>query len=269
MGEEDREDMMEEKQCVRCGRAGHDSDECPWPLVKRVGRNTQGRDFIVGDIHGHFKKLSAKLGEVGFDPDEGDRLFSVGDLVDRGPESESVLQWLARPWFFPVAGNHEDMAVRWPNGNMDAGLYMRNGGTWNVTKTRDESLQYADALAMLPIAIELETSRGLIGIVHADCPCDRWQEFTALLETPDISRSRLKDIISSAQWDRMRLELPGLRGPIAGVRAVVVGHTPQQEPTWSDNVLYIDTGGWHPSGAGFTVIDAEMLLPVGVLSPAA
>lgn len=30
MGEEDREDMMEEKQCVRCGRAGHDSDECPW-----------------------------------------------------------------------------------------------------------------------------------------------------------------------------------------------------------------------------------------------
>lgn len=23
-----------EKQCVRCGRAGHDSDECPWPLFK-------------------------------------------------------------------------------------------------------------------------------------------------------------------------------------------------------------------------------------------
>ena len=22
-----------DKQCVRCGRAGHDSDECPWPLV--------------------------------------------------------------------------------------------------------------------------------------------------------------------------------------------------------------------------------------------
>jgi len=28
-----------------------------------------------------------------------DRLFSVGDLVNRGSESEQVLGWLAKPWF--------------------------------------------------------------------------------------------------------------------------------------------------------------------------
>lgn len=230
--------------------------------VRRFSRNTQGRDFIVGDIHGHFSRLTAHLGAIGFDPDEGDRLFSVGDLVDRGPESESVLQWLAAPWFHAVQGNHEDMAIRWPNGHMDAGNYMQNGGTWNVTKTRDESLQYADALATLPIAIELETEAGLVGIVHADCPCDSWQEFTAQLMAPDISRSRLKDIVTSAQWDRTRLELPGVRGLVTGVRAVVVGHTPLDAPTWSDNVLHIDTAGWHPSGTGFTIIDAATLEPV-------
>lgn len=229
--------------------------------VRRFSRNTQGRDFIVGDIHGHFSKLLAHLATIGFDPDEGDRLFSVGDLVDRGPECESVLQWLSQPWFHAVQGNHEDMAIRWPNGNMDAGLYMRNGGTWNVTKTRDESLQYADALAALPIAIELETAHGLVGIVHADCPFDSWQEFTAQLLAPDICPGHLKDIISRAQWDRARLELAGLRGPVQGVRAVVVGHTPLDEPTWSDNVLHIDTAGWHPSGAGFTVIEAATLAP--------
>ena len=229
--------------------------------VRRFSRNTQGRDLIVGDIHGHFSRLLAHLATIGFDPDEGDRLFSVGDLVDRGPESESVLQWLAAPGFHAVQGNHEDMAIRWPNGHMDAANYMQNGGTWNVTKTRDGSLQSADALATLPIAIELETEAGLVGIVHADCPCDSWQEFTAQLLAPDIRPSHLKDIISRAQWDRARLELAGLSGPVQGVRAVVVGHTPLDEPTWSDNVLHIDTAGWHPRGHGFTVIDAATLEP--------
>lgn len=240
-------------------------------LVLKVGRNTQGRDFIVGDIHGHFSKLIAHLGTIGFDPDEGDRLFSVGDLVDRGPENDSVLQWLEKPWFFAVQGNHEDMAIRWPNGNMDTGHYMANGGAWNVTKTRDESLVFADAFAELPVAIELETAHGLVGIVHADCPYPNWNDFTEQLQSANINKSTLKNIISRAQWDRSRLSMDGLFGPVTGVRAVVVGHTPLDEPTWSDNVLHIDTGGWHPRGAGFTVVDADTLCvvqPVGAYESA-
>jgi len=73
---------------------------------KHFERNTQGRDFAVGDIHGHFTRLQAALEAVDFAP-EVDRLFSVGDVVDRGPESERVLDWLAQPWFFAVQGNHE------------------------------------------------------------------------------------------------------------------------------------------------------------------
>lgn len=241
-------------------------------LVRRFARNTQGRDYIVGDIHGTFSKLQAHLDAIGFDPAAGDRLFSVGDLVDRGPESERVLQWLELPWFFAVAGNHEDMAVRWPNGNMDTGNYMANGGTWNVTKTRDESLEFADALDQLPIAIELETEAGLIGIVHANCPFPTWQQFVGTLEDTTLSKDKRQVVIDAAQWDRSRIEMYQEGPPYAlvdGVRAVVVGHTPLRQPTWCGNVLHIDTGGWHPSGAGFTVIDAEMLLPAGRLSPAA
>jgi serine/threonine protein phosphatase 1 len=60
----------------------------------------------VGDIHGHFQRLQQCLEAVGFDP-AVDRLFSVGDLVDRGPHSEAALDWLAQPWFHAVQGNHE------------------------------------------------------------------------------------------------------------------------------------------------------------------
>lgn len=55
--------------------------------------NILGRDFVVGDIHGEFSKLSKLLSLVGFD-EHSDRLFSVGDLVDRGPESRQVEHWL-------------------------------------------------------------------------------------------------------------------------------------------------------------------------------
>lgn len=55
-------------------------------ILQRFAVNQSGRDFAVGDIHGCFSKLEAALRRVGFIP-EKDRLFSVGDLVDRGPES--------------------------------------------------------------------------------------------------------------------------------------------------------------------------------------
>jgi hypothetical protein len=36
--------------------------------VKRFAANTAGRDFAVGDIHGHFTRLQAALDAAGFDP---------------------------------------------------------------------------------------------------------------------------------------------------------------------------------------------------------
>jgi serine/threonine protein phosphatase 1 len=60
------------------------------PRVQRFVLNATGRDFAVGDIHGCFSALEAALRHVGFSPDS-DRLFSVGDLVDRGSESDQVV----------------------------------------------------------------------------------------------------------------------------------------------------------------------------------
>lgn len=75
--------------------------------------NTQGRDFVVGDIHGCYSHLMTLLKKVDFDSSV-DRLFSVGDIFDRGPESfemvEFVLENLGK-WFFMVRGNHDDMFV--------------------------------------------------------------------------------------------------------------------------------------------------------------
>lgn len=65
------------------------------PTVIHHSTNTQGRDFIVGDMHGCRAMIDTLLAHVGFDGSR-DRLFSVGDLVDRGPDSEGCLDLLHR-----------------------------------------------------------------------------------------------------------------------------------------------------------------------------
>lgn len=230
-------------------------------LVRRFKRNTEGRDILVGDIHGHFTKLGVALKAIGFSHDAGDRLFSVGDLVDRGPESIEALNFLT---FVDgaVAGNHEDMAVRWPNGKMDAGNYAANGGAWMMALDRETQREVAAALGALPVAIELETEHGIVGIVHAECPLGSWSDFVTQLEDPATSKGRRDGLIDCAQWSRGRIE-SGFSGDVEGVRAVVVGHTPLERMTSLGNTIYIDTMGWRPNGH-FTLLDAATLEPVGM-----
>lgn len=231
--------------------------------VRRFTKNTQGRDLIVGDTHGCFTKLADALDLVGFDPDAGDRLFSVGDLVDRGPECDCATDWLAQPWFFAVAGNHEDMAVRWPHGFMEPGSYMANGGGWNIGNPPELQREIAATFAALPIAIELETEQGLVGIVHAECPTPVWADFVRALQDPVLSRRRLDELVSCAQWSRTRVMFSD-DSIIEGVRAVVVGHTPMERMTSLGNTIFIDTGAWLQGGKTerkFTILDAATLSP--------
>jgi serine/threonine protein phosphatase 1 len=225
-------------------------------FVQRFERNLIGRDFAVGDIHGHFTALQHRLAEIGFDRDR-DRLFSVGDLVDRGPESDRALEWIGLTWFHAVRGNHEDMAIRWPSGNMDRDNYAANGGSWNLTNPRYLQVEFSDGLGTLPLAIEVETESGRVGIVHADCPCKTWDAFTAALDNADLPTKLRKAIFETALWSRDRIQAEDLT-TIPDVRAVIVGHTPLKRPAVLGNVHYIDTGGWLRDGH-FTLIDLATL----------
>lgn len=227
-------------------------------IIQRHQRNTAGRDYAVGDIHGHFTRLQKRLDEVGFDP-ECDRLFSVGDLVDRGPESEDSLEWISRPWFHAVQGNHEDMAIRFAKGNpVDQRNYSLNGGDWIMALDPSLQLLYGQAFDALPVAIEVETEGGIVGLIHADCPFPDWSMLKVALEEPP-KRSMLMSVRDACMWSRGRIQCEDHSG-VAGIRAVVVGHTPLRQPAVLGNVFHIDTAGWLPDESGhFTLLDLETL----------
>ncbi len=198
----------------------------------RHSKNTQGRDFIVGDIHGHLALLESELEIIQFDKKK-DRLFSVGDLIDRGPDSLQCLGLIFEPWFFAVRGNHEQMmfdALQGRDGRM-LELWMVNGGSW-MNNVDAELLRTVSerAESLMPVWIELETDVGIVGIVHAEPPSD-WA---------DIEKINPQNLI----WSRTKIEQQD-KSMISGVLKVYVGHTPVAEPINYGNTRYIDTGAFH------------------------
>lgn len=143
-----------------------------------VSANVKGRDFVVGDLHGCFDLLEDELSRVGFDSG-ADRLFSVGDLIDRGPYSLECLRLLRESWFYAVRGNHEAMLLDHyatstsPYGYRDATrLFFRNGGHWVQeldADTRQELIEdLLPRVVALPYVMSVATPEGQFHVVHAE-----------------------------------------------------------------------------------------------------
>ena len=221
----------------------------------RYARNVSGRDFAVGDIHGCFSHLSRSLEAIGFDA-SADRLFSVGDLVDRGLESDRVLEWLAKDWFHAICGNHDLMAYQAALGLVPDTGYLQIWGEWLAGMAQSEQQLVGEALAALPLTMEIETSGGSVGLVHADCPFDDWRDMQRVPWPIDP----IGPVGDCCLWSMERYRR-NYSGKVRNVRALVHGHVVTAAPKILGNVHFIDTGGWRPGGY-FTFLELETMKPV-------
>jgi serine/threonine protein phosphatase 1 len=211
-------------------------------MIKHFQENKLGTDYVVGDIHGCFDAVQKELDLIGFDP-EKDRLFSVGDLVDRGTQSEECLDWLSKHWFHPVRGNHEQMAIDFIT-YPDTSCYLANGGAWFINLPRSHQRIYADEFEQLPIGIAVHVGNKTFGVVHADVPGGCWTKFE--------ENSDNESYQNVAMWDRSRIQNKS-KAFVENVELVYVGHTPLKEVVVLGNVIYIDTGAVF--GHGITILE--------------
>ncbi|HHG8772891.1 TPA: protein-serine/threonine phosphatase [Raoultella planticola] len=201
-------------------------------MYQRIDGSAWRNIWLVGDVHGCFALLMTKLRQRKFDPYQ-DLLISVGDLIDRGPQSARCLALIRCRWFRAVRGNHEQMALDAKESGALA-LWIMNGGSWYQESSRREQ-QEIDRLLVrcreLPLIVELYAGSQRHVVAHADYPAAsyRWQQ-------PVDAEQVL--------WRRQRLtdHLAGRHGAIGGADHFWFGHTPLQRRYDSDNQHYIDTG---------------------------
>jgi len=239
-------------------------------------QNKKGRDFVCGDIHGCFGLLEKKLLEANFNP-QLDRLFSVGDIIDRGTNSQAALHFLKQNWFHCIRGNHEQMLLDWCTENTPAfrndafRFHMNNGGIWvadylgvHIQKLAEDILlvepivdrypalsHWIDAIEKLPFAIEIKSAGKKFGIVHAEIPMQvKWPSLEAELNKTSVKYSILysRKYIRSSKRKKYRIK---------GVDEVYCGHTIVETPQKIGNINYIDTGAF--SNKNLTLVELKGL----------
>ena len=61
--------------------------------------------FVIGDIQGCYKEFKNLIKLI--DPNKENKFLCVGDLVNRGPESEKVVDYVIKNNVKSVFGNHD------------------------------------------------------------------------------------------------------------------------------------------------------------------
>jgi serine/threonine protein phosphatase 1 len=92
---------------------------------------------VIGDVHGCFKTAKALVDKVKEKHPDTTICFA-GDLIDRGPDSRGLVQWVIDNGFDCVQGNHEQMMVDW-NGKMSDMLWIGNGGDTTLDSYYDNN----------------------------------------------------------------------------------------------------------------------------------
>jgi len=200
--------------------------------IEHAAIDANKRVLVVGDIHGDYAQLIDSLTRLNFDP-VADTLICLGDMVDRGPDSVAVLDYLHGVNAVMLLGNHEHLMLESVLNNDDEALAMwnQNGGRWHEQYDKEQLIDFCQPLLTLPLSIKLTYQNHTIGLSHTISPDWNWQHYP----------QSLADTVSDLLWHRSVFKRRMVIDNV-GVDFSIHGHNPSQVPVWIGNTYHIDTG---------------------------
>lgn len=190
------------------------------------------RTIAIGDIHGCLAAFDALLEAMDLQAD--DRLVTLGDYVDRGPDSRGVIERLCeladRCELIPLMGNHEVMMLD--------GLRQRDHREFWLAVGGQATVDSYGSIDEIP-AEHIE----FIGNCHRFYESDS-HIFVHANYAANLPMARQTD--ERVFWEHVNSAY--LPRPHASGKTVVVGHTPQRDVADHGHLICLDTGcfagGW-------------------------
>lgn len=204
------------------------------------------RRIVIGDVHGHYDSLITLLDTVA--PNGDDKIYFLGDLIDRGPQSCQVVEFVKQSPYLCLLGNHEQMLLEIYDGGeisrpaLQAWLYSGGSSTLKSYGKDGVLREHLDWMRKLPTHLDL----GDTWLVHAGVH-------------PRLSLEKQ----TAEQFCWIRDEFHGMRKPYFPDKLIVTGHTitftlPGVLPgkiAQGQGWLDIETGAYHPKSGWMTALD--------------
>ena len=191
------------------------------------------RHLAIGDIHGCITALTSLIEVVGLGAD--DTIVTLGDYVDRGPDSRAVLDFIIElgdtHHLVALRGNHEIMMLDARKKKSWFEPWMSYGGAATLRS-------YGDSFDNVPES----HIRFLENSLRSCYECET-HFFVHANANPNVPLADQSD--ASLYWQKFKDPERHCSGKI-----MVCGHTPQQSglPLDNGNAICIDTfahgGGW-------------------------
>ena len=206
------------------------------------------RIYAVGDIHGRFDLLGEMheriMGEISRDQPADWRIIYLGDYVDRGPQTNQVLEFLSRATeadsrIIALAGNHDTGMIDFLEAPGPDGIFARHGGdttarSYGVRLKFKPSRVLLDGHAQLVRAIPEKHLAFLRGLPFSASFGDLF--FCHAGIRPGVPLDEQTD--DDLTWIRGEFhDFLGLHPKL-----IIHGHTPRPAPEIWPNRVNLDTG---------------------------
>jgi serine/threonine protein phosphatase 1 len=238
-----------------------------WTRKRRGSRRVpEGvRVYAVGDIHGRADLLDALLERIEADcarhPSSSPIEIYLGDYVDRGSESKSVLERLAteghRRHRVFLKGNHDPFITDFIKSPSILEAWQHIGGLETLMSYGIRPTMNADAATRSRLAADFDrvlpdSHRRFLGSLKSSFECgDFFFVHAGVRPGVALSKQRDEDLLWIRQDFLLCEEDFG--------KTIVHGHTPVLDPDVRPNRINIDTGAYATGRLSCLVLEGETI----------